>query len=195
MTLTKPKRREDRRLIIMETTLQMIARGGVDSVTHRRVAAAAGIPLGSTTYYFESREHLIRAAFDHYLERVRDMQAEIGVDQHAGAKGLVDYLVAFSAREFENRDLVLAEYEMTLFAARDEVLAGMLNQWYDSMIEQMAAGLQSAGARRPREAARSVLHLMRGYELERLTLEETAADDLRGRLTTLLSAYLPDSNH
>src|SRR5262245_4250116 len=49
---------EDRRAVILDATLRLIATDGVDAVTHRRVAAVADVPLGSTTYYFESREQL-----------------------------------------------------------------------------------------------------------------------------------------
>ncbi|MEM9621107.1 MAG: TetR family transcriptional regulator, partial [Pseudomonadota bacterium] len=161
--------REDRQLTILETTLRLIAESGVDAITHRKVAAAADIPLGSTTYYFESREHLIRAAFDHYLQRIRALSAEAASGSQSTGKDLIDFLVTLSHREFEDPALLRAEYEMTLYATRDPVLAAALNAWYEEMIEQMAATLKMAGAKAPQEAARAVLHMMRGYELERLT--------------------------
>jgi hypothetical protein len=37
------------------------------------------------------------------------------------------------------------------------------------MLLQMAPSCQAAGASHPEDAARSVLHLMRGYDRERLT--------------------------
>ncbi|MEM1228907.1 MAG: TetR family transcriptional regulator [Pseudomonadota bacterium] len=180
----------DRRSVIVEAALTLIAEGGVDAVTHRKVAAAAGVPLGSTTYYFESRAHLIRAAFDHYLERVQRLQAEIGAPDGSNAQALVDFLVAFAEREAQERSYLRAEYEMTLFAARDPVLAATLERWLESMVGQMADALARAGARAPEEAARSVLDLMRGFELSQLT--RSAPDPtLRHRLGALLSAYLP----
>ena len=61
-------RSEQRRRAIMRATLRVVAEGGLDRVTHRRVAAAAGVPLGSTTYYFASRDDLIRQSFQLYLD-------------------------------------------------------------------------------------------------------------------------------
>lgn len=181
---------QNRRQLIVQTTLDLIATHGVDAVSHRKVAAAAGVPLGSTTYYFESRSHLIRAAFDHYLNLVQRWQSEVGSRSADSANALIEFLVALAQREFEQREYVLAEYEMTLFAARDPALATALNGWYDAMLGRMAQALAAAGADDPAGAARSVLHLMRGHELERLTRDEPDAT-LKDRLARLLAAYLP----
>ena len=37
----------------------VIAAHGTDGVTHRAVAAEAGVPLSATTYWFASREELL----------------------------------------------------------------------------------------------------------------------------------------
>jgi len=59
-----------RRTAILDATLRLIAKGGIDSVTHRRVAAEAGVSLSSTTYYFATREDIIHEAFRHKLSQV-----------------------------------------------------------------------------------------------------------------------------
>ena len=38
---------------------------GFDAVTHRAVAASAGVPLSSVTYYFADRDDLVRQALEH----------------------------------------------------------------------------------------------------------------------------------
>ncbi|HEV2651233.1 MAG TPA: TetR family transcriptional regulator, partial [Rhizomicrobium sp.] len=58
---------EGRKREILEAALRVVAKGGADSVTHRSVADVAQVPLGSLTYYFESREDLIREAFRLYI--------------------------------------------------------------------------------------------------------------------------------
>lgn len=80
---------------------------------------------------------------------------------------------------------------MTLFAIRDELLAESINAWYEDMLLQVATSCPAAGASHPEDAARSVLHLMRGYERERLTDPKQNEVKLRVRLEKLLSAYLP----
>ena len=58
-----------RRAAIVEATLRVIGARGADAVTHRAVAAEAGVPLASTTYYFASKEALVREAFELTIER------------------------------------------------------------------------------------------------------------------------------
>jgi len=103
---TQAYRTVNRRELILQTTLQLIARGGIDVVTHRRVADAAGIPLGSTTYYFQSRDHLLRDTFDFYIEKAKRLQRP--PDNINSIAALVRYLVDITNREFEEEEMLLA---------------------------------------------------------------------------------------
>jgi TetR/AcrR family transcriptional regulator, regulator of biofilm formation and stress response len=53
---------EDRRARIVAGALGVLARVGPDGLTHRLVAAEAGVPLAATTYWFASKEAIIEAA-------------------------------------------------------------------------------------------------------------------------------------
>ena len=46
----------------------MIAEHGVAGTTHRLIAAAADVPLGSLTYHFSSLEDLRAQAFQRHAE-------------------------------------------------------------------------------------------------------------------------------
>src|SRR5574338_50440 len=101
---------EDRRAAILDATLRLIAMHGVDSITHRRVAAAADVPLGSVTYYFASREELLREAFRRYLVRIRALQNDVArAMPKRTAAGLIETLVELTKREFEDEQMLLAE--------------------------------------------------------------------------------------
>src|ERR1035437_6508555 len=58
-----------RREALLEAVLRIVADTGADAVTHRRVAQEAGLPLASTTYWFDSKEHLLTAALELAAER------------------------------------------------------------------------------------------------------------------------------
>src|SRR5262245_32511112 len=110
-----------RREQILDATLRVIGDGGVDAVRHRRVAAAAGLPLGSITYYFASRDELLQAAFEHFL-----LQNNVFLDDiwsgFAGrsSEDIVRFVVEMVRREFETPARVRAEYELILHASRNE---------------------------------------------------------------------------
>lgn len=188
--LSRNSQAGNRRELILATTLRMIATGGIDSVTHRRVAESAGIPLGSTTYYFETREHLLRDTFDYYIDRAKQAQARLALNQADSVAALVKYLVEITNREFDDEALLLAEYEMTLFAARDAKLAESLHAWDRLMIKRIAEVMKSLGATKATDAARTILHLMRGYELERLSRHTPDPADLGRRLKVVVTAFI-----
>src|ERR1035437_3025759 len=54
----------ERRTRILRAALEVIASEGVHAASYRRIAAQAGVPLGSTTYYFCDLETLIVSAFE-----------------------------------------------------------------------------------------------------------------------------------
>lgn len=53
---------EARRLEIVTAAAELIIEIGVDALTHRKVAARAGVPLGATTQYFATLDDLRDAA-------------------------------------------------------------------------------------------------------------------------------------
>ncbi len=184
--------RTERRVEILDAALRLIVESGVDAVTHRRVAAAAGVPLGSTTYYFDSREHLLREAFRHYIQIVSQTISELSArtKRRPSVRRMVDYLIELTEREFLDEALLIAEFELTLFAARDLELALELHAWQDAMVADLAEALEFLGAPRPFDAARSVIQMVRGYEQEQLTRHEARSDDLRRRLRKQINAFL-----
>lgn len=54
---------------ILDATLRVIARDGVQGTTHRAIAREAGVQLSLTTYYFRDLNELISLAFEAFMER------------------------------------------------------------------------------------------------------------------------------
>jgi DNA-binding transcriptional regulator YbjK len=76
---------EGRRREIVTAAAELIVEIGVDAITHRKVAARAGVPLGATTQYFATLDDLRDAALreladevDARLDGVRAALAERG---------------------------------------------------------------------------------------------------------------------
>jgi DNA-binding transcriptional regulator YbjK len=67
----RQKRGEESRRKILDATLVLIGRDGLHGITHRTIAAEAGVPLSMTTYFFTSLSDLIEQAFDHFLGVMR----------------------------------------------------------------------------------------------------------------------------
>src|SRR5262249_5114057 len=66
-----PTAADRRRSAILDAAVDLIGSGGPDAITHRAVAARAGMPLGSLTYHFRTRRDLVGAAFRHHMRAGR----------------------------------------------------------------------------------------------------------------------------
>src|SRR3546814_19552611 len=67
--MSGPDTASERQRPLMEATLRIIGRNGIDGVTHRAVAAEAGLSLGAITHHFKSRDALVEAALHPALTR------------------------------------------------------------------------------------------------------------------------------
>lgn len=60
----------ERRARILQATLDMLVEHGISHITHRKIAQAAEVSLGSMTYYFSGIDSLIREAFTQFTGQV-----------------------------------------------------------------------------------------------------------------------------
>jgi DNA-binding transcriptional regulator YbjK len=126
----------ERRAAIVEATLRVIGTRGADAVTHRAVAAEAGVPLASTTYYFASKEALVREAFALAIERSLALVAEHAARTEGTA---IDRLVALADAQLRGADAPLAaQFELMLEAGRRPELRDLAEHWDTTYREALA---------------------------------------------------------
>lgn len=135
---------EGRRRTIVEAAAELITRHGTQGITHRMVAAHAGVPLGSTTQYFASLDDLRTAALRLLAEQIDadldEMRAAMTDPATAPAK-LAETWHAFL------RDPRLVRAESSLLAAglHDPELRALSLRWFDAMVDILTPHI---GARR-----------------------------------------------
>src|SRR3954452_12233965 len=84
----RQSRGEERIDEILRATLDVIRREGLGAVTHRTVAEESGVPLGSLTYYFATKQDLLRAALQLFVaEDIARLRATAEELLAAGASG------------------------------------------------------------------------------------------------------------
>jgi DNA-binding transcriptional regulator YbjK len=180
-----------RREQILEAALRVIGRGGRQAVTHRAVAEEAGVPLGSTTYYFDSRDDLLRQALEHvaaseaerYAERAEELRSVRTPRELADR--LIDELVAAA----EDRIAYIAEYEIWLEAGRRPELREAAQSWCDAEQRSVAVGMEALGSSDPTTDASLVVAAIDGLGERVLAREEDpaeAAKEFRPELRRLI---------
>lgn len=191
-----PARRADplpRREAILDAALALIAAHGTEQLTHRSVAEHAGVPLGSTTYYFASRDELVREAFRRYVVRVLELLGAIHrAKPPRAAAGVVELLVEIARRETSGgwRWTLIVEHELMLRAARDPELAADFHGYERALASGLAEALEKLGAPQPFDGARTLIALVRGFELDALTRPDADPDELQRRLAPVVELVL-----
>jgi len=111
-------RGEQTRRRILQAVLEVIAREGIRGVSHRAVAARAGVQLSLTTYYFSDIAAMITEAFIHFSERMRP-------ELDALWEGIFEYLERHSRAELRKR------------AVRERVSAELARRATDYILAQI----------------------------------------------------------
>lgn len=172
---TAPVRRargEARRRRILEAALTIVGREGAGAVTHRAVAAQAGVPLAATTYYFSSRDELLAQALEH---AAREDLAELERDAAGFAAApltvttLAERLSASVGAWLRgDRPTLLAQYEISLESARRPELAGTSRAWTDAYARAIAPALEALGSDEPEQDGWIVFAALCGMVLDEL---------------------------
>jgi DNA-binding transcriptional regulator YbjK len=126
---TKRRYDPDRKARIIDAAVGVIADYGVAGTTHRRIAAAADVPLGSLTYHFAGLSDLLSLAFASHAERSSRVYAAHfeGVRTRAQFVDAVTDLIEAAAGA-DARDWAVA-YELYLAALRDPQLRSVTESW------------------------------------------------------------------
>lgn len=161
-----------RREALLDAVLRIVAEVGADAVTHRRVAEVADLPLASTTYYFESKEHLLTAALeraaDRDIARLHAFLEEVSDPPGDPLELAVEILDPGDQTAQASRGSLVATYALMLEAARRPALRGVLSRWTRAYLEALARLLSLAGSRQPDGDAAILLGAADGLLLERL---------------------------
>jgi DNA-binding transcriptional regulator YbjK len=103
---------------IVAATVSIVAREGVAAVTHRRLAAEAGVSLSSTTWHFATKTDILMAALRwtaaHEVARIGEIAARLGdadFDRAAWSDELAEWLIGQVTSE---REIAVALYRLQI---------------------------------------------------------------------------------
>jgi DNA-binding transcriptional regulator YbjK len=159
----------------VEAALTVIARVGPDGLTHRLVAAEAGVPLAATTYWFSSKEEIVGAAVVQaadddvaHLDDLRARAAHWTADTAAaGLAQVVDEACT------DRRETSVLGYALWVEALRRPALRPLAQRWIDAYLECFSDVLRTLGATDDvRSAAQLVTATVDGLVAQQLAAAE-----------------------
>lgn len=173
---------------ILHATLRLIAGGGIAAVSNRRVAAAAGVALGSLTYHFPSQGDLLRDTLLLYAEEEVARLDAIAAELRATAPSAEQAAAAVQriAARRSGRPEEIAELELHLHASREPALQDASRRCFAAYEDVAAAALEVLDVPDPTRHARTVVALLCGLGVRRLGTGEHSAEGTADALLTVV---------
>lgn len=160
-----PRSNPQRRRGLADAAIELLAVAGVQGLTHRAVERAAGLPTGTASNYFPSRDELLVAV----AERVTTLHQEQmrRIDNELDTSAEADPLTALIAASLHDavtvsRQRYLAIFALQSEAARRPALAIALTGLADQSLQFTASEHLRLGLDLPTEAAALLITLYGG---------------------------------
>ncbi|KGM41555.1 hypothetical protein JY96_19890 [Aquabacterium sp. NJ1] len=152
----------DRKTVIADAAIALLASGGSKGLTHRAVDAQAGLPAGSTSFYCRTRQELLTLALlRHAALDMADLQADAQRMSRLEwrADDFIDLLTERVADWLSpaKRTRLLARFELFMMASRDPELAAIVTQQRQHFLAATEVALSRAGVADPAGLAPMVL--------------------------------------
>ncbi|MGW2633656.1 TetR/AcrR family transcriptional regulator [Streptomyces chattanoogensis] len=152
----------DRRQRIIDAAIAVVGERGIAGLSHRAVAAAAEVPLGSTTYHFATLDDLLVTAL---RQANRECLADFAcwVDGLDPAVPLADQVAELVGQTLAgDRSRVELEYELYLAALRREAVRPIAAECLNEMVRLLGGRIGDE------QTARAVVAFIDGLMLQHL---------------------------
>jgi DNA-binding transcriptional regulator YbjK len=192
-TGTRAEASERVRDAIVAATVRIVAREGVAAVTHRRLAAEAGVSLSSTTWHFAAKADILEAALRWTARREVARIAEIAArlegdfDPAAWAEELADWLLEQVTGE---REIAVALYRLQIELLGSPGAREVHREWGRQLRALGDRVLENSATLTPDLDVRLVVAALDGLRLSVLSAGEEEVGWLRPAVQRQLRALL-----
>lgn len=184
-------RRED----LLDAAIAVLGESGIHGLTHRAVDVAAGLPAGSASNHFRTRDALLNAVAERFAARERANWEQLAIEIcPTTPDGLARALAAFALDSTgSNRTLTLARYTILVEAAiypplRDQLTetGRRVNAWFTNWV-------RIAGSADPDRDAPIIMNHWTGIVLHQLANPGSSFDPYP-QISALVAAVIRPRN-
>jgi AcrR family transcriptional regulator len=188
--------RRPREAALTDAVLSIVAERGLDHVSVREVASAAGVSIGTVQHYFPTKDDMLLAAFQDVVRRIRQRIRSICAGPHvrANLSAVLHQLLPLDEERAAESRIVLA---FAARAATSPALAGVQQAILAEITNALTEAFTLATAGRAtadhcRLAARVALAAADGLALHAVSTPDwISASELSTILEFLLGVLLP----
>ncbi|MFH9425104.1 TetR/AcrR family transcriptional regulator [Streptomyces sp. NPDC017529] len=189
-------RNPERRTALVDAAIEVLAREGARGLTFRAVDAQAGVPVGTASNYFASRDDLFTQAGSRIHVRMTPDPVKVGEAMRpAPSRELVTELMRWLVRRMsDERTGYLAMLELRLEATRRPALQAELTSAVRTAFEESVQFHLDAGLPGDAETVLALYLAMTGVLLEHFTLPGVLSDtELDKLVETVVTHIVPEA--
>ncbi|GAA1823819.1 TetR/AcrR family transcriptional regulator [Agromyces salentinus] len=189
-------RNAERRQRLLDAAVEVIAVEGGRGLTFGAVDRAAGVPAGTASNYFASRDQLLAELAEHVFARLapdpEEAARRMAVEPtREGERGLMVWLVE---RAIGDRAAHLALLELRLEATRNPHVAPTVTRQFAGNLALATSDHVDHGFPGDRSTALVLYLAMSGLLLDHLTMPELlGADAVAAVVDSIVAAVVPDA--
>ena len=168
----------DRETRLLDAAIDVLGTHGMRQLTHRAVDAAAGLPVGSTSNRFRTREALLVGVLRRILERETAMWTRLAIDIRMPTVEAVAGAIGRLLEELTQEGRVLSQARRTIFveATNHPALRSEITHLQDEIGVWMVPLLIELGSSDPSRDVHHLLALMDGLVVNQLTSRRSDFD-------------------
>lgn len=171
----------------LDAAIELLGTQGLKALTHRRIDQTAGLPPGSTSNYFRTRDALLAGVADAIV--AREMADAVAAFAPRSIDEFVDGLVALIDHiTRDQRTVTTARLILFMEASHDAALREALWRGRALIATAVEATLRGLGARDPQTAAGALMACSEGLILHRIARHDDT--DVRPVLDLVARAAL-----
>ncbi|MGH6984531.1 MAG: transcriptional regulator BetI [Stellaceae bacterium] len=169
---TQPEINKFRRETLIEATIQMVAKHGIENATFARICAAAGVSRGLPGHYFRDKEDLLCQAYGHLLDiHIAHTRAAVLAAKGSASDRLKAFVQACLPSDGNNRPYRTAYLAFWTLSMADKKMVKITNDAYRAQYEAVASlfreAADAAGAKLdPLEEAIALIGMIDGLWLD-----------------------------
>lgn len=193
MTTASTPKGERRRQALVTAAAELFVEGGFDAVRHRAVAERAGLPLASTTYYFDSLDDLVIAAAEQH-GRTELARGRARLEELTNAPRSVDAMVELVLEMLlgppspADAEAVLLRYERLVATGRRPYLRPLMRQLSGQLTDLLREILVRSGADVDTKRVEQIVALVDGAVVNALIeIDPDPREAARGMLRDALA--------
>jgi AcrR family transcriptional regulator len=181
----------NRRDDLLDAAITVLGESGIHGLTHRAVDAAAGLPAGSTSNHFRTRDALLNAVVERFAARERANWDDIAASMCPTTPQELAHALTVFVRDSTGpqRTLTLARYAILVQAAIDPPLRAQLTATGGRVRAWSTNWVRIVGSTNPERDAPIIMNYCAGLVLHQLANPDPAFDpsaELTALVTTIV---------